>query len=50
MQMDAVENVPYWFSLFPLSLKYTLQVAGLARNIRCNYFSKYSTKFVYNPR
>ena len=46
--MDAVENTSHWYSLSPLSLKYILQIAGLARTTRCKYFGKYSTNFVYN--
>jgi hypothetical protein len=42
--MDAVENIPHWFSLSPVSLKYTLQVAEYAPNIRYKYF----TNTLYN--
>jgi len=37
--MDTVENISHWFSLSPVSLKHTLQVDGLAPNIRYKYFT-----------
>ena len=37
--MDAGENIPHWFFLLPVSLKYTFQLAGLTPNIRWKFFT-----------